>query len=183
MLCPRFARPLLTRNERALADSWETDGYQALSVFPNPLNSISLFVLLDLLGATNPNVPSYFQSTHWAYQNIAKLEERMRSLHLLDTKPSHPFLPDANKQASQFTRGYIEDDHVPFMARGVHILHLITSPFPTVWHTMDDDGEHLDGPTVQDWAKVVTAFAAEWMDLEGLLPPHRNLRRGNKTEL
>lgn len=35
---------------------------------------------------------------------------------------------------------------------------------------MNDDGEHLDGNTVQDWAKMVTAFVGEWMDLEGFFP-------------
>ena len=36
---------------------------------------------------------------------------------------------------------------------------------------MDDDGEHLDSGTVEDWAKMVTAFVGEWMDLEGFFPP------------
>jgi hypothetical protein len=63
--------------------------------------------------------------------------------------------------------GFVQDDHVPFMQRGVDILHIIPTPFPPVWHTMDDDGVHLDVPTIRDWAKIVTAFVAEWMDLEG----------------
>jgi glutaminyl-peptide cyclotransferase len=57
------------------------------------------------------------------------------------------------------------------MARGVEVLHIIPTPFPRVWHTMDDDGEHLDSKTVEDWAKMVTAFVGEWMDLEGYFPP------------
>ena len=61
----------------------------------------------------------------------------------------------------------IEDDHVPFQARGVDILHMIPTPFPAVWHKITDDGEHLDLATVEDWTKLVTAFAAEWMELEG----------------
>jgi len=78
------------------------------------------------------------------------------------------------------------DDHVPFMARGVDVLHIIPSPFPDVWHHMEDDGEHLDGPIVEDWAKIVTAFVAEWMDLEGhfvkkTVPEKAKERR--KTEL
>lgn len=63
----------------------------------------------------------------------------------------------------------VQDDHMPFMARGVEILHLIPSPFPNVWHTPQDDGEHLDMDTTEDWAKLMTAFAAEWMDLEGYM--------------
>ncbi|CAI9630894.1 unnamed protein product [Alternaria burnsii] len=63
--------------------------------------------------------------------------------------------------------GFVQDDHVPFMARGVEILHMIPTPFPRVWHTIEDDGEHLDMDTVEDWTKLVMAFTAEWMELEG----------------
>ena len=67
--------------------------------------------------------------------------------------------------------GGISDDHLPFRALGVDILHLIdfkpTTGFPSVWHTMDDDAEHLDMDTVEDWGVLMTAFAAEWMELEG----------------
>jgi len=167
---------------RALAETWEDTLHPALSVFPNALNSISLFVLLDLLGAENPRVPSYFQTTHWAYQHMATIEERMRNLNLLESKPAEPFLPD--KAKSQFSgRGMVQDDHIPFMARGVDVLHIIPVPFPAAWHTMSDDGEHLDGASVQDWAKIVTAFAAEWMELDGPFPSQKHLRRVNKTEL
>ncbi|OAA63742.1 glutaminyl-peptide cyclotransferase [Niveomyces insectorum RCEF 264] len=170
---------------RALAEAWEATPYEALSTFSNPLGSISLFVLLDLLGAPNPKVPSYFQTTHWAYERMAALEDRMRKLALLDTQPAHAFLPEAGKPASQFGRGFIEDDHVPFMNRGVDILHVIPSPFPPVWHTMADDGSNLDIPTIQDWAKIVTAFTAEWLELDGLLPKtkQKHSLRNNKTEL
>ncbi len=108
----------------------------------------------------------------------------MRGLKLLDSKPARQFLPEAGKQAAQFSRPFMEDDHIPFMARGVPVLHIIPSRFPDVWHTMQDDGEHLDRLTVADWAKIVTAFAAEWMELDGLLPPTKgHLPRDNKTEL
>ena len=61
----------------------------------------------------------------------------------------------------------MQDDHLPFIARGVHVLHLIPSRFPSVWHTINDDAEHLDIPTVEDWALLTTVFAAEYMELEG----------------
>jgi hypothetical protein len=138
-----------------------------MSTFRTPLHSISLFVLLDLLGSANPQVPSYFATTHWAYKNMAALEKRMRDLGLLESKPDKPFLPDAEKRSDQFGYGGIEDDHIPFLRRGVDILHLIPSPFPSVWHTMADDGEHLDLPSVLDWTKLVMAFTAEWLDLSG----------------
>lgn len=153
---------------RSLAEEWETTSYGALSQYRNPLRTIDLFVLLDLLGSANPKVPSYFKTTHWAYQLMADIETRMRKKGVMKTKPRSPFLFEGKKSENDhWSGGYVEDDHVPFMARGVEILHIITSPFPTVWHTIHDDGEHLDGQTVEDWAMLTLGFAAEWLDLEG----------------
>ncbi|KAL2188431.1 Pkinase-domain-containing protein [Thermothelomyces heterothallicus CBS 203.75] len=158
---------------RALAEEWEATTNPAGSPFKSPMQQISLFVLLDLLGAPNPRVPSYFQGTHWAYQRMAALEGRLRQLGLLESKPGkEPFLPESGKMATQFGGGvYVGDDHVPFMQRGAPVLHLIPGPFPDVWHTLDDDGEHLDIPTVKDWARIVTAFTLEWMDPSTRSPP------------
>ncbi|POR39601.1 Peptide hydrolase, partial [Tolypocladium paradoxum] len=156
---------------RSLAAEWEAQYYPSMSTYRTPLHSISLFVLLDLLGVANPSIPSYFLTTHWAYKNMAAIEKRMRELGVLESRPTSPFLPEPGKESSQFTGGpVIGDDHVPFMRRGVDILHIIPSHFPDVWHNMDDDGDHLDLPTVRDWAKIVTAFAAEWLDLKGHIP-------------
>ncbi|CAN8101312.1 unnamed protein product [Discula destructiva] len=176
-----------TYGSRALAEHWETEeAHPALSTFKRPLDSISLFVLLDLLGGPEPRVPSYFQTTHWAYQHLAGIEARMRGLGLLDTTPRGPFLPETAKLASQFHPGYISDDHVPFMQRGVEILHVIPSPFPWFWHKMEDDAEHLDGATMQDWSKIITAFVAEWMDVGEHMPPLGKVAAADpyeKTEL
>lgn len=114
---------------------------------------------------------------------MAALEHRLRELGLLKSSPNHAekvakrenkkkrkephFLPEADKGDSAFLGGYVEDDHVPFMARGVEILHIIPTPFPHVWHDITDDGEHLDMDTVEDWTRLVTAFTAEWLELEG----------------
>lgn len=155
---------------RALAAEWESTPFQALSNYQNPLRQISLFVLLDLLGSANPEVPSYFQTTHWAYKKIATIEARLRKLGLLESKPTQPFLPQTGKLSSQFSRGWVGDDHVPFMERGAPVLHMIPSPFPTVWHTMQDDGEHLDIATVRDWARIMTAFTLEWLDMMEVEP-------------
>lgn len=156
---------------RSLAEEWEATPHAAMSTYHSPINSINLFLLLDLLGTEKPRVPSYFKTTHWAYQSLAGLEMRLRSLGALKSKPDHPFLPETEKAGNQFNNAWgVQDDHVPFMARGVEVLHIIPTPFPHVWHTMNDDAAHLDIPTVEDWAKMVTAFVGEWMDLEGYFP-------------
>ncbi|KAJ2980508.1 hypothetical protein NQ176_g2594 [Zarea fungicola] len=108
-----------------------------------------------------------------ASPEAARPSNRLRSLNLLEAKARSMFLPESTKPAEKFHgfgMGTVQDDHVPFMQRGVDILHLIPSPFPAVWHTMEDNGQNLDMPTTRDWAKIVTAFAAEWMDLTGMLP-------------
>lgn len=139
--------------------------------------------MLDLLGSAGPRVPSYFKTTHWAYKHMADAEGRLRKLGLMKSSPNHAskiakrenkkpraevlFLPEGNKGDDGFLGGFVQDDHVPFMARGVEILHIIPTPFPRVWHEKSDDGEHLDMDTVEDWTKLVLAFTAEWMELEG----------------
>lgn len=86
----------------------------------------------------------------------------MRELHLLESSPSAPFLPDLDMTA---THGGVSDDHLPFMGGGVEVLHVIPHPFPRVWHTMEDSEENLDMETVRDWSKIVAAFALEWLDM------------------
>ncbi|KAK2629167.1 hypothetical protein QTJ16_002270 [Diplocarpon rosae] len=168
---------------RSLAEELEATPHAATSIYHSHLSSISLFLLLDLLGARNPSVPSYFKTTHWAYQNLAKIESRLRGLDLQKSGASRPFLPESEKAPAAFrSRGGVQDDHIPFMARGVEVLHIIPSPFPSVWHTMDDDAEHLDMPTVEDWARMVTAFVGEWMDLEGYFPAPKALSKANEKE-
>lgn len=165
---------------RALAEEWDNILHPTLSTYTTPLASIDLFVLLDLLGSANPTVPSYFKTTHWAYQHMATAEKRLRALGRFKSSPNHAskrsqsrqqerfFLHEADKaDTDRWLGGAIEDDHLPFMARGVEILHVIPAPFPPVWHRMVDDGEHLDPDTVEDWAVLTAAFAAEWLELEG----------------
>ncbi len=155
---------------RSLAEEWDNSLHPAMSTYKTKLESISLFVLLDLLGAKDPIIPTYFKTTHWAYQNMAGLESRLRELGQYKSANGRNWLPESNKDPhtpSAFPSYVMQDDHIPFMARGVEVLHLIPIQFPHVWHRIEDDGEHLDGPTVEDWAMLTTAFTAEWLELEG----------------
>lgn len=157
---------------RALATEWADTPNpappQKFYTHRTPLQQISLFVLLDLLGAKDPRVPSYMPTTHWAYRALATVESRLRDLQLLESRPSTTsgtFLPDRDSANASAKHNRVSDDHLPFLARGVETLHVIPSPFPHVWHTMQDDGAHLDGETVRDWARIVVGFVGEWLDL------------------
>lgn len=180
---------------KSLAANMEATYHPALSTYHNALSSIQLFVLLDLLGSSSPKVPSYFKTTHWAYTNMARLEDRLRNIGLMASSPydrlrgvplsrsQAKWLSDLDKSNDRWQGGMVGDDHVPFMARGVEVLHIIPSPFPTVWHKPDDDGEHLDMDTTEDWAVLVTAFAAEWMDLEGYMGDTTQQKRDQSGHL
>jgi hypothetical protein len=132
---------------------------------------------------------------------MVNAEDRLRKLGLMKSSPNHeskmtkrenkkqrveqPFLSDGNKGDDAFMGGFVQDDHVPFMARGVEVLHIIPTPFPRVWHQIDDDGEHLDMDTVEDWTKLVMTFTAEWMELEGFFDFKAEKRKAyvEKSEL
>jgi glutaminyl-peptide cyclotransferase len=181
---------------RSLAEEWEHEFHAAFSTHKTRLESIELFLLLDLLGAQDPSIPSYFKTTHWAYQHMARLELRLRQLGLFKSGKDTTWFPDKDKSSdatAHFPSHMMQDDHIPFMARGVEVLHLIPLRYPVVWHRIEDDGEHLHIPTVEDWATLTAAFAAEWLELDGFFDQAgrneaRNERRNNehvmsKTEL
>ncbi|MEJ1287138.1 glutaminyl-peptide cyclotransferase (glutaminyl cyclase) [Cricetulus griseus] len=50
-------------------------------------------------------------------------------------------------------------------AIGVPVLHLIASPFPEVWHTMDDNEENLDESTIDNLNKIIQVFVLEYLHL------------------
>lgn len=160
---------------RSLVENWSSTLNPAMSTFKTELSSIELFVLLDLLGSKDPYIQSFYPTTHWAYQNIGDLEQRLRAVGQFKSTGADPWFVDTLKTYQEVEpTGGLEDDHIPFLARGVEVVHVIDfTPyrgFPSVWHTIDDDGEHLDMPTVEDWSVLMAGFAAEWMELEGYLP-------------
>lgn len=176
---------------RSLAEEWEHTMHPATSIYRSPLDSIELFVLLDLLGSPeNLPIPSWQHSSHWSYVNMAESEQRLRNLGLFKSNPKHVWLPEKNKKdTDRFSSYVMQDDHIPFIARGVQVLHLIPSRFPTVWHTINDDAEHLDIPTVEDWALLTAVFAAEYLELDEFFEPlptghvKRRVALTSKTEL
>ncbi|XP_056396624.1 glutaminyl-peptide cyclotransferase-like protein isoform X2 [Hyla sarda] len=159
--------------EEAFGDWTETDSLygarhlaERLHAEPGPggaankLDAIDLFVLLDLLGAPEPLILSHFSETRGHFMRLFSLEKRLHGLGLLDAhRLDNPyFRPD-------LYFGPVEDDHVPFLRRGVPVLHVISTPFPAVWHTHDDTEENLHRPTVTNLCRIFVAFLAETLAL------------------
>jgi glutaminyl-peptide cyclotransferase len=97
------------------------------------LDSIDVLVLMDLLGSSDPAIPSYFRETDWMHQKLGTVEARIRRLGLSKMNKDYrgTFFP---RPAMFQYGGLIGDDHTPYLARGVPVLHLIPLQFPAVWH-------------------------------------------------
>ncbi|BEI89880.1 uncharacterized protein CcaverHIS019_0212420 [Cutaneotrichosporon cavernicola] len=150
---------------RHLASQWENT-YLApdhalqrrrQSPTPNILDTINVLVLLDLLGAPKPVLQSHFRATDWLFEALSNADKRVRAASLVNSTDEW-FSPEHGW-------GGMGDDHVPFLTRGVPILHLISAPFPHVWHTMADDASALDLEVCRRWNAIMRVFTAEYLHL------------------
>ena len=98
------------------------------------LEEIDTFVLLDLLGARDPIIGSYFESTNWMFEKMIEIEHRLRKLELskLGLSDNSFFYRTPLYHIAE----QIGDDHIPFLKRGVQVLHIFPVRMPTVWHTI-----------------------------------------------
>lgn len=146
---------------RYLASNWESSEYKDGA---NQLQRMDVLVLLDLLGAPDPVFFSYFQSTEKWYVRLAVAEQRLAELDQFEGYSK-------GKAEQTYFRlrssgALIEDDHIPFMRRNVDILHVIPSPFPSVWHTPSDDMSALDFKTIDNLNKIMRVFVAEYLHIK-----------------
>ncbi|XP_069766001.1 glutaminyl-peptide cyclotransferase-like protein isoform X4 [Narcine bancroftii] len=124
------------------------------------IDSVDLFMLLDLLGGSKPTFLNHFRNTaHW-FNRLLGIEKRLHRLGVLQLHPIEVMYFSSNMDYAP-----IEDDHVPFLRKGVPILHLIATPFPWVWHTMEDTAENLHPPTIENLCKILSVFVVEYLGL------------------
>jgi len=134
---------------RHLAAKWEAEG---------TLTSISTLVLLDLLGAASPNLQSHFDNTDDLHRKLVTLESSLRRENMIPPTLAPLFNPSR-------ALGPILDDHIPFLQRSVPVLHVISAPFPPVWHTLRDNYSALDPATCHTLNMVFRLFVAELLQL------------------
>ena len=150
---------------RHLASKWASDPDPFVTGANPPrrrLQSMRSMALLDLLGAKKPELTWHFGSTRPLFEHMQACETRAAP-YIRGEGGAHT----REYLAGNGNRGAISDDHLPWMERGVPILHLIASPFPSVWHTERDNLSALDADTVEDLALILRASLAE---LYGLKP-------------
>lgn len=139
---------------RHLADLWSKPTLPPTPTHPippTPLSRISHLVLLDLLGSLNPVIRSFYPATGWFFDEFIKSERTLglagylfpaysgeaytTAREKMIGKERSFFIP-RNVRGGNLMGGGIGDDHVPFLEKGVPVVHVISVPFPKVWHTL-----------------------------------------------
>lgn len=145
---------------RHLADQMSHIPHPPGSEHTTLLNAVDLFVLLDLIGAPDPLFVNHFENTARWFDRLMAAEKKLHSLGLLSSHPNEQsyFRKDVNM-------GLVEDDHVPFLQRGVPVLHMIATPFPSFMHTMEDTADKIHSNTVENLTKILVVFLAEYLRL------------------
>ncbi len=126
-----------------------------------------MLVLLDLLGAPDPNFFNFFENTQNWYVHLHNVEKRLASMGFMERYSASSVVsrtPNTYFQLNSI-HSFVEDDHVPFLERGVPILHLIPSPFPSVWHKVTDDRKAIDMFTIENLNKILRVFVIEYLHL------------------
>jgi glutaminyl-peptide cyclotransferase len=130
-----------TYGSRHLAKLWNMTG---------AAKDIDLFVLLDLIGPAGVTFHNFYpQKTGKFYEKLRITEAGLiRKGSVLSKTIFFPFEPHG-------VGGHVDDDHKHWELLGVPILHLISVPFPKEWHTVEDDGRHVDFDSVVDILEIL----------------------------
>jgi glutaminyl-peptide cyclotransferase len=168
---------------KAPAKSLQPKKPSAKRVPDDGLANISLFWLLDLIGAPSPTIYNYYldvPASNAAFRSMTVLEKRLTTRRLLhypldeaarplstDDDPQPPSPPYFNTAQLQ-RRMFIDDDHRHFLERNVPIFHAIPVPYPAVWHQYTDDVAHLDWTVTHDFALLSKIWVAQYLSLDKL---------------
>lgn len=126
------------------------------------LDAIDAFVLLDLIGASNPQFFDLYENTSHLYKSLQLIEKNLGETKQLEKySEERPYFVGK----PQFPL-YIEDDHLPFLKKNVPVMHLITVPFPSAWHKITDDETILDQASIENMLKIMRIFVAQYLHLK-----------------
>lgn len=123
------------------------------------LDRIELFVLLDLIGASDTSFVMYNTRLRHHYEALQKYEKSyfsQRGVGHYQARREGAF------KGRSVPLDFVEDDHVPFKQRGVPILLLLAHPFPKVWHTVNDNYAAIDFARTRRILHVLEEFVANY---------------------
>lgn len=123
------------------------------------IDEIELLLLLDLIGTSNPSFYDYKEhNTSPLFRRLISIEESLQT-RILGTDEGKRYF-----KQQQMLSG-IEDDHKPFLKKGVRCLHLIANPFPSVWHTARDNLQAIDPDAIAHISRILRQFIVEYLHI------------------
>lgn len=136
-----------------------------------PIRRLQAMILLDLLGTKDAKIPNTHPETNWIYSRLMDIQTRLVQANVVSSNLRQRasnmrdggFFTNINQVMAGPTD--IADDHIPFYKLGVPICHVIAAPFPSTWHTMQDDGKNIDLETVVDLATIFRVLVVEYFGL------------------
>jgi glutaminyl-peptide cyclotransferase len=134
---------------------------------PFSIENIQLFMLFDLLGkfyshpplgSVDTKLSPHFRTTFPYYQQLYSVQSRLYSQSLISSTQYFRLFTTTPSGS-----GFVVDDHTPFQRLGlINIFHLITLPFPSVWHRKLDNVDSLDLNVCRDLALIFRTFVQEF---------------------
>lgn len=98
-------------------------------------------ILLDLVGDRHARFPKEGYSARYAPAIVDKVWAAARRVG------ADAFLDEQGPP--------IDDDHVPFLRRGIPVINVIQTPFPAYWHTTADTPDRCSAATLQQVGDVI----------------------------
>nr|ARK19995.1 glutaminyl-peptide cyclotransferase [Ampulex compressa] len=127
------------------------------------LDKMDMLLLLDLIGASDPTFYNYFSETTDWYMFLVAIEKKLASMRKFERysyeKPGQMYFQPYSINSN------VEDDHLPFMSKGVPILHLIPRPFPSFWHKVADNCSNIDISAIKNINKILRIFVTSYLHI------------------
>eukprot|EP00834_Sanchytrium_tribonematis_P007750 NODE_755_length_4181_cov_0.632533.p2 type:complete len:332 gc:universal NODE_755_length_4181_cov_0.632533:641-1636(+) len=120
------------------------------------MDDFEYMILFDLLGAKDAG-DGHIRKTPYSYDKIYK-----KLLQIDESDDSYQILGGS-------TYKQFDDDHRPFMEKGMKVVHIIPHEFPKVWHTLDDKIDFVDMNIMRNYEKLTWQFLIKELELEGCL--------------
>lgn len=147
---------------RNLSEVWKATPNQFAPDDPSlsELNSIDLMVLLDLIGTIDTNFRNFYYSAHLHFEKMNSIETKLEDKGLIKqwgrSRPYFDLTPLPAKK-------WVDDDYRPFIEKGVKVMHLISTPFPSVWHKTSDNLDNIHYETIDDINKMLRVYVCGYL--------------------
>jgi len=113
-------------------------------IIRNPDYRPSAGIIVDMVCDKNLRIPRERHSQTRAPElmdRLWKIAQRQRATGFIDR-----------------TGSFINDDHVPFLDAGLHVVDLIQYPFPDYWHGTEDSIDKCSAASLQQVGNVLSEF-------------------------